>query len=196
MRIISVWSPKGGVGKTTITAHIADCMSTKYGKNVLVYDADPQQTFYHTYKGGTFNFRATDVMPENVPDCDFFLIDFKPTIELSKNHKELLTMSDKVIVPVRASRVDLDSAKAVSRFVLSEKVINVLSCYDKRVSDQRAVKEELASDYSIISYLSIYARTMNDFKTIYSRETRNLHGTKRAKIEIEDLVDRLIEGVE
>ena len=195
MKIVSIWSPKGGVGKTTITAHIADCLATKYKKNVLVYDADPQQTFYHTYKGGTFNFSATDVMPENAPDCDFFLIDFKPTIELSKKHKELLASSDKVIVPVRPSRIDLDSAKAVSRFVESEKILNVLSCYDKRISDQRSVREELASDYSVISYLSIYSRTMNDFKTIYSRATQNLHGTTRARTEIEDLVNLLVKGV-
>jgi cellulose biosynthesis protein BcsQ len=192
MKIISIWSPKGGVGKTTLTAHIADCLATQHNKRVMVYDADPQRTFYHTYKGGKFNFTATDTMPEKTPDCDFFLVDFKPTIELSKAHKELLENSDKIIVPVRPSRLDLDSAKAVKKFAAPEKVINVLSCYDKRIRDQRDVKEVIADDYAIISYLSIYARTMNDFKTVYTRSVQSLYGTDRAKKEISIIAEKLL----
>lgn len=192
MDIISVWSPKGGVGKTTLTAHIADCLATKHGKKVIVFDADPQRTFYHTYTTGTFHFQAVDKMPDEKPDCDFFIIDFKPSIQLSQDHKDLLAASKKVVVPVRPSRLDLDSAKAVSDFVEPNQVVNVLSCYDQRISDQKDVKEHIASDYLIVSYLSIFARTMNDFKTIYSRGTDSLHGTSRARKEIESIVKELL----
>lgn len=41
MRIITVASNKGGVGKTTITFNLADCL-TKRGYKVLCIDADPQ----------------------------------------------------------------------------------------------------------------------------------------------------------
>ncbi len=41
MKIISVFNNKGGVGKTTLTFHLAHAL-TKIGKKVLMIDADPQ----------------------------------------------------------------------------------------------------------------------------------------------------------
>lgn len=42
MRIISVMSPKGGIGKTTTADSIAVILAKDYGKKVLVLDGDPQ----------------------------------------------------------------------------------------------------------------------------------------------------------
>jgi len=193
MKIICIWSPKGGVGKTTIAAHIADCLAIEHEKKVVVYDSDPQKTFYHTWEDGNFNFEAIQKMPKSPPNCDFFVVDFPPTIELSQEQKDLISASDFLIVPVRASRIDLDSAKAVSNFITcNNKVINVLSCYDRRISDQKEVREHIAEKHMIVSYLSIYARTMNDFRTIYTRGTEKLHGTSRARTEIKNIVNLLI----
>jgi cellulose biosynthesis protein BcsQ len=41
MKIISVFNNKGGVGKTTLTYHVANALS-EMGKKVLIIDADPQ----------------------------------------------------------------------------------------------------------------------------------------------------------
>jgi len=41
-RIISIINLKGGVAKTTTTVQIAECLSSEFGKRVLVIDLDPQ----------------------------------------------------------------------------------------------------------------------------------------------------------
>lgn len=41
MKILSVFNNKGGVGKTTLTYHVANALS-EMGKKVLIIDADPQ----------------------------------------------------------------------------------------------------------------------------------------------------------
>src|SRR5690349_18326570 len=41
MRTITVFNNKGGVGKTTLTFHLAHALS-EIGKKVLIFDLDPQ----------------------------------------------------------------------------------------------------------------------------------------------------------
>ena len=59
MKVISLINMKGGVGKTTLSVNIADCLSRRYAKKVLLIDVDPQYNAtqclmkaedYYTYK--------------------------------------------------------------------------------------------------------------------------------------------------
>ncbi len=42
MKVISLINMKGGVAKTTLSVNIADCLSRRFGKSVLLIDVDPQ----------------------------------------------------------------------------------------------------------------------------------------------------------
>ena len=54
MSIISVVSPKGGAGKSTLAVTMAT-MFARLNVNVCVVDADPQQTVSHWYYGSNQN---------------------------------------------------------------------------------------------------------------------------------------------
>src|SRR5690606_27905035 len=41
-KVVSLINLKGGVGKTSTTVQLAECLSLEYGKRVLVIDLDPQ----------------------------------------------------------------------------------------------------------------------------------------------------------
>ena len=192
MNVISIFSPKGGVGKTTISAHLADCLAVKYGKKVLCYDSDPQQALFASAEKGGFAFSVINEFPKEKPDCDFLIVDFRPSGKLSHQEQKVLDISSKIICPVRASRLDLESALKLNQLADESKIIKVLSCFDKRIQDQKMVQKDLAKDYRVISYLSIYARTMNDKKTIYTRQNSSLYGIQRAKNEIEAIVKACI----
>jgi chromosome partitioning protein len=52
LKIVSILNLKGGVGKSITTINLAHELSTKYGKRVLVVDADPQNDLSQFYGWG------------------------------------------------------------------------------------------------------------------------------------------------
>lgn len=190
-KLIAVWSPKGGVGKTTITLHLADALS-RDGFRVLVYDADDQKSLTEVFQSAepdSFGFDVTSSSPGTVSGYDYMLVDFPPTLKsLTTEHKKILELANAVISPVRASRLDLMSFKAVSSFIPEDRLIRVLSAYDQRIKDQVEVRVEIASEYAVVSYSSIYSRTINLCKTVFSDSVQKLYGIKKAQQEMQKLV--------
>jgi chromosome partitioning related protein ParA len=70
MKIISVISTKGGVGKTTLVANLAGYLSS-IGKSVLMIDADPRPSLSSYYKieqkaeGGLIDFLSNSNQSDN-----------------------------------------------------------------------------------------------------------------------------------
>ena len=123
-KLISVWSPKGGTGKTTISLHLADCLA-RDGHRVMVYDSDQQKslTEVHTH-AEEMRFEVTAHSPKSIEAYDYLIVDFPPTVEgLTREHKAILEKSDHIVSPVRASRLDLMSFKSVNSALVSESFI-------------------------------------------------------------------------
>jgi chromosome partitioning protein len=190
MKLICIWSPKGGTGKTTISLHLADCLSRE-GESVLVYDSDSQKSLTEVHKhSDEMSFDVTSSSPESVDGYDYVLVDFPPTVEgLTSEHKTMLKRAHKVVSPVRASRLDLMSFKSVSKAVDEERLISVLNAYDKRIKDQVDVYKEIAKEFVILSYASIYSRSINSCKTIFSESINRYHGVSKARNEMKKLAE-------
>ena len=61
-KIISVAHRKGGIGKTSITLHLATALATHKKRKVIVLDTDSQQSAYK-YR----EFERTNVYPDDKP---------------------------------------------------------------------------------------------------------------------------------
>jgi cellulose biosynthesis protein BcsQ len=160
-------------------------------KRVLVYDSDSQKSLTEVHNHSEdFKFDVTAVSPKSIEGYDYLIIDFPPTVEgLTREHRAILEKSDHVVSPVRASRLDLMSFKSVKNFVEDSRLICVLNSYDKRIKDQVEVYEEIAKEYVVLSYSSIYSRSINACKTIFSESIKNYHGINKARNEMRKLAE-------
>lgn len=104
MKTISVFNNKGGVGKTTLTYHMAHALASM-GKKVLIFDLDPQ-----------CNITALSVPQEWLLDVwakeDPYIEDFKTTKERDNNAFNKMNRSTRTIhyllAPTQEGTADLD----------------------------------------------------------------------------------------
>ncbi|NRB10176.1 MAG: ParA family protein [Rickettsiaceae bacterium] len=131
-KIISVAQQKGGVGKTTIVAHIAIALSQK-GKKVAMVDIDPQGSlgYWHSlrqekfgegYTGVEFvnssGWRVESAINHLKDDFDYIIIDSPPHTDTEA--KSAIRVADLIIVPMQASPTDLWATKSTLDFAKSE----------------------------------------------------------------------------
>lgn len=118
MKVISVMSPKGGVGKTTTAIHLAGYF-LKAGRSVVLIDSDQQ--------GSSSDFGATQKLSPPLPcisvraeslqnvlgtlPYSLAIIDSAGKLD-SALVVATLKLSDLVIMPIKPSMVDLKAIRA------------------------------------------------------------------------------------
>mgnify|MGYP003673928482 FL=1 len=191
MKIISIWSVKGGVGKTTLALHLAEAL-TRDNKRVLLFDSDDQKSALEVHSHSEeFTFDAVGELPDDVTMYDYLIVDFPPTSKaLNSVQRKLLKHSHHILSPLRASRLDLMSFKKIKTdFADDARFIPILSAYDARIADQKSVRLEVAKNYPVISYLSVYSRALNACKSVFSTTMNNVSQSSKARNEMKKIVE-------
>jgi len=74
IKLVSIWNPKGGQGKSTLAINLA-AASVELGLKPLVICQDPQGTSLLYYKSGYLPFEVIDSVPSNRPEADIVIFD-------------------------------------------------------------------------------------------------------------------------
>ena len=121
MPVVSLVSPKGGVGKTTTALLIASTLHHR-GQNVVLLDGDPNQPLSDWSDegrnalpiiGGVRSETIVSVIDREAPQRDLVIVDTEGSAQ--RLTSRAIARSDLVIVPMGASTLDAaQAARAVS----------------------------------------------------------------------------------
>ena len=122
-RTVAVLNRKGGVGKTTLAAHLGRA-ATLAGQRVLLVDADPQGTlrdWHAAADGGQMELIAADT-PASLSailtvKSAFDLVVIDGTAGIPVNSAAAARVADAVLIPVQPSGFDLWSTHEVADLV-------------------------------------------------------------------------------
>ena len=119
-KIISVLNQKGGVGKTTLTVHLATALA-RAGERVLLIDADPQGSAlnWSAAREGVALFPVAGLpkaslhkeLPALAADYTYVLIDGPP--QVYDVARSAIMVSGLVLIPVQPSPYDVWAAKEI-----------------------------------------------------------------------------------
>ena len=164
-RVISILNHKGGVGKSTISTNLAGYFANQ-GKKVLIGDFDVQQSSYNWLEhrpNGLPKIYAWQInngaISTEEKDIDIVIIDSPAGIRAGSLQK-LVSMSDKVIVPLKPGYFDILSTES-----FLEEIVEIMTKMNyKEITLNTKAAEQLSK---FISSTGLFSPTMIRQAQIY-----------------------------
>lgn len=167
-KMVAFYSPKGGVGKTTLSTQTS-VYATYCDQKVAFYDLDAQQSaaaYFKSLADKTYcpAYLFSDINQKPPKDTDLVIVDCAPGIGWVPNDNFT------IVAPVLPSPLDLHSYQKVLEFEERQPLIKVLNQFTGAFEQNH----ELLKDFKnpvIVGLMNVYRYVMREGKTII--DTKN-----------------------
>lgn len=187
MKIISVWNPKGGQGKSLLSISLA-AAAIEMGIKPLVICQDPQGTSMNYFKNGNLSFDVVSAIPEQKPNVDLIIFDHQASDwEVPSNNL--------LVMPLKPARDQyatyIDAFKRASK--MGKKIITVVTDgKDHRASEKNTVKALKEEGAYIIPSSGVFSRAAEEYRSIFDKTLNKAYKIKDRRIEINHILAAIL----
>ena len=183
---ISVWNPKGGVGKTTLSLNIAAAIQAA-GKSVFLADLDPQRSAMMLAKDGNLPFEVGDEIPR-APQVDVLIMDHPPGFEEPPEANIL-------IFPMRLARPDMQAGIKALKCLNGIKTVIVFNDTDFRRGVTRATWNQARKlspfqGAKLVKSRAVYQEALDQGRTVFDGALNGFHAVAEARLEIKQILKK------
>lgn len=187
MKLIGIWNPKGGQGKSLLAINLA-AAAVELGLKPLVICQDQQGTALLFYQEGNLPFEVISEIPQTKPDADIIFFDYQAS-DWSVPSQLLLVMPLKPERSQYATYIDAYNRanKAGKEIVTVVTDGQAHRAEEKRTSD--ALKEKGAF---IIPASGVFSRAASEYRTIFDPALNKAYKVRERRQEMSKILGRLL----
>lgn len=184
--MISVWNPKGGVGKTTIAINLAAAIRAT-GRSVILADMDPQGSASLLAADGNFPFPVFEGLPKD-RSAEVVVLDHAPGyLDLPEAHA--------LVFPMRLSRPDMQAGIRAAARVNVKKLVVVFNDVDFRRGVERATwnqarKLTMFAGAKLVRSRVVYRVAHDQGRTVFDAALDSIHAVADARLEIRGILKK------
>ena len=187
IKLVSIWNPKGGQGKSTLAINLA-AASVELGLKPLIICQDPQGTSLLYYKSGNLPFEVVDSVPTDRPDADIVIFDHQASYwEVPKNHL--------IVMPLKPARDQyatyIDAYRRAE--LLGKKIITVVTDGQEHRANEKDTIDYLKSKGAcVIPSSGVFSRAASEYITIFDQKMNKAYKIRERRMEINKILAAIL----
>lgn len=187
IKLVSIWNPKGGQGKSTLAINLASA-AVEMGLKPLVICQDPQGTSLLYYKGGKLPFEVVGSIPSNKPNVDMVIFDHQASDwEVPNNNL--------ILIPVKPARDQyatyIDAHKRAE--ALGKRIITVITNGQEHRASEKQIIEHLQSQGAyVIASSGVFSRAASEYITIFDSKMNKAYKIKQRRTEVNRILAAIL----
>lgn len=189
MKVVSIWNPKGGQGKSMIAINLA-AAAFDIGLKPLVIDTDLQGTSLLFHQAGNLPFEVVSNIPSEAPDAELVVIDHQA-------HDWEIPASPLLVMPVKPARTQYATyADALKKAqAIGKRIITVVTDGDVRRHSQKntvtALKQRGAFE---IRSSAVFDNAEAEYRTIFDPKLNHGYRINDSRAEVSAILSAVLQN--
>jgi len=188
MKLISVWNPKGGSGKSTTSLNLA-AAAHEIGLISWVVCKDPQGTATDFAEMGKLPFKVISELPKDKPEgVDLIIFDHSAADYETP-------ISPIIVAPIKPCGTDFKAFNKAKVLIKDKIVIQVLNAFDTRRADDKELSKVLRKQGACeVKERSVYLRANSNGVTIFDKFCDKIGGARDARQEFRNILSCVLQA--
>ena len=187
IRLVSIWNPKGGQGKSMLAINLA-AASVELGLKPLLICQDQQGTSMLYFKAGNLPFEVMDTIPITRPDADIIFFDHQAS-EWSVPNNHTLVMPLKPARDQYATYIDAyKRAEALGKQIITI----VTDGQEHRASEKKTTEYLRGKGGFVIPASGVFSRAASQYLTIFDSRMNKAYKVRERRAEISKILGAIL----